>query len=101
IDVLILVSSSEGFPNVIGEAMSYGVSVIASDAGESHEIIGETGYKLFKPNKQDLIDIFEEIYRDRITLKNKGIKARKKIQEDYSIEKTITNYQNYYNSIGE
>lgn len=43
LNVFISPSWSEGFPNVIGEAMACGVYCVASDVGDCNEIIGSTG----------------------------------------------------------
>ena len=93
-------SSSEGFPNVIGEAMSAGLPVIAYDctAGPKDLIVhNETGYLIdlfdydsFKIHLEKLID--DDKLRSKM-----GVNAKEKISQfsleniGYKFEKFILN----------
>ena len=75
-------SSSEGFPNVIGEAMSAGLPVVAYDciAGPSDMVIdGENGFLIPLFDKDSFIGKLRYIMEDPIVRAKMGEKARNRI----------------------
>jgi len=98
IDVLILTSKTEGFPNVIGEAMSIGVPVICTNAGESWEIIKDSGYKIGL-DYMELVEVLEDIYNNPPQLKEKSQKAYRIIRDNYTLQKIVEEYKEYYKEV--
>lgn len=77
-------SSSEGFPNVIGEAMSYGLPVIAYDctAGPSDLVVhGETGFLIEERDQRSYIRNLEKLMQDPVLREKQGAKAIEKIRD--------------------
>ena len=95
IDLLLLVSHSESFPNVVAESMLCSTPVLSSDAGCARQIIGKFGFII---KKNDYLSIAENLKKTILVLKNRkklnNLKAdsRKKIQLNYSIEKMSNEY---------
>lgn len=102
INLLLLTSKKEGFPNVIGEAMSYGVPVAATNAGDSHTIIGGCGYKIDdnKSNEDISNDLYQMITNRKI-LKEKSKLSKARIEMNYASNKILNNIKLVYKKIGE
>jgi glycosyltransferase involved in cell wall biosynthesis len=87
LDLFASSSYSEGFPNVIGEAMACGVPCVVTDTGDSALIVGEVG-RAVAPRSPEalsavLISCMEKNRREM------GIKARARILDNFSLERMI------------
>lgn len=97
IDIATSSSISEGFPNAIGEAMACGVPCVATDAGDSGLLMGDTGLLINRKSPQDLCKAWDMIAR--ITPEARlemGARGRERIQKLYSQDKTTRSYEDLY-----
>jgi len=97
-DIALCLSSwGEGFPNVIGEAMCSGLTVVATDVGDSKMIVGEYG-SIIEPNNiiNAVREINEYIDMDESKRNRLGLKGRDFIIKNFSIENIGTEYYQLY-----
>jgi glycosyltransferase involved in cell wall biosynthesis len=96
-DVLASSSWSEGFPNVLGEAMACGVPCVATDVGDSARVLGEFGRIVPPCDSTSLSMAVTELLRldpnERIEL---GTAARSRVEAKYSISKIAGQYISLY-----
>ena len=94
-------SSSEGFPNVIGEAMSYGIPVIAYDcvAGPSDLIEdGETGFLIEDRNQKAYEQKLNRLMQEQDLRNRLGAKSVEKIK-DFDADVIADQFFNFINNI--
>jgi glycosyltransferase involved in cell wall biosynthesis len=98
LDVLVLSSAfGEGFPNVVGEAMSCGVPCIVSDVGDAAAIVGETGLIVPPSDVEALIRAMTKFVEMRASQRMAlGDEARSRIVNHYAIEKIVAAYESLY-----
>lgn len=98
-DLFILPSLWEGMPNVILEAMSQKVPVVASKVGGVPELIEdrETGFLVKPKNSKALADKIKYVLNlsqeERTAI---GERAKKVVMERFSFEKMVGKYQELY-----
>lgn len=96
-DLLILCSVwGEGFPNVLGEAMSCELCCISTPVGDAPDILEDVGYLVPLDDVDFLIEKVKNCMDNPEELNKLGRKARIKIVNQYSMEKTINSYLNIY-----
>jgi len=91
----IVVSSSawgEGFPNVIGEAMASEVPCVVTDVGDSAYIVGKYGRVCPVGDDQCIASSLLQLIENKQERKTAGKQARKRIKENYSMDKIKKEY---------
>ena len=96
IDLLILTSHSESFPNVIAESMLCSTPVLSSDAGCSKKIIDEYGFVTTNNSHQYIFKNLKKIINFYIINKSKWKflknKSRSHIKKNFSVPKMSNSY---------
>lgn len=96
-DIATSSSISEGFPNALGEAMACRVPCVATDAGDSRLLLGDTGIVVDRKSPQELCKAWDIIARmTPETRLDMGSRARERIQKHYSQDKTTRSYEDLY-----
>jgi glycosyltransferase involved in cell wall biosynthesis len=99
-DIAVLSSYSEGFPNVIGEAMACGVPCVATDVGDARWIIGETGRIVPAQNSDALAKGIEELIQLGMGGRRQlGDAARERIAREFSLPMVVRKYENLYSQL--
>jgi len=86
-DLLVCPSWSEGMPNVILEAMSNGLAVIATDVGAVSGLVNkQTGWLIPKANTELIVETILSIIAQRETIQVKKKAALDHIRQSYTWE---------------
>ena len=101
LDIVTLTSAhGEGFPNVLGEAMSCGVPCVATDVGDAAMLIGPTGAIVPPRDPETLAAAWERM----VVLGEEGRRAfgqeaRSRIERHYEIGAVVARYEALYEDI--
>ena len=99
-DVFVLTSIKEGLPNVIMEAMSVGLPVVATDVGGVSELVkhGETGFLVPSGDRDELVKYCKTLIDDSKLRFAMGQKGRDFIVQNYSAEKMVREFKDIFES---
>lgn len=97
LDMLVLSSISEAFPNVIAEAMACGKPCVVTDVGDAAYIVAETGIVVPTRNPKLLADgVLQMIAFGKDRIAEQGKSARNRIIQNFSLDKMIQSYNDLY-----
>jgi glycosyltransferase involved in cell wall biosynthesis len=100
LDVFCLSSRSEGFPNVLGEAMSIGIPCVATDVGDVRTLLSDTGIIVAKENASALCAGFAQLIELPRTMRDAmGQRGRDRIIAEFSAAKARERFEGIYMSL--
>ena len=99
--VLVHFGAVEGFGLVLAEAMACGIPVVAANSGGSKEIInnGEDGFLVEPESIEQYADAIESLVKSKSEIRRISKNARKKIEQQFSINKFVDNYEALYEQV--
>jgi glycosyltransferase involved in cell wall biosynthesis len=86
LDVLSLSSSTEGFPNVVGEAMACSIPCVVTSVGDATWIVGDEGIVVPPENSSALADGLEQMIIMSVeSRKAMGARARARVETCFEV----------------
>jgi glycosyltransferase involved in cell wall biosynthesis len=99
-DIFCLSSRTEGFPNVIGEAMATGLPCVTTDVGDARDIVADTGWVAPPRSPERLAACLDEALScPPESLQDRGKRARARIMSEFSIASVVDRYASLYQSV--
>jgi glycosyltransferase involved in cell wall biosynthesis len=99
-DVFCLSSRTEGFPNVVGEAMAMGIPCVVTDVGDAAMLVANTGIVVPRENSEALAHAVGKLVAkppsERQAL---GQRARDRIHAEFTIKRASERFSAIYDQI--
>jgi len=105
LDIHVLSSKSEGFPNVIAEAMACGLPCVSTNVGDAEIIIGESGVVCNSEDSQKLAEgimaLVNEAQKSPGQWRRRKTSARTRIADKYSLDRMVMQYETVWGFSGD
>ncbi len=99
-DLFVLSSMAEGFPNVVGEAMACGLPCVTTDVGDCRVIVGDTGLVVPPKDPPALANALREMLAlDPAQRRALGAAARARVVSEFSLAACVRQYESRWMQI--
>jgi glycosyltransferase involved in cell wall biosynthesis len=96
-DLFCLSSRTEGFPNVVGEAMAMGLPCVVTDVGDAAMLVADTGVVVPKEDSAALaIGLGQLLAITPDARQQMGQKAKARIHAEFSIDRARERFESIY-----
>ena len=97
-DVCVLTSLREGFPNAVLEAMTLGRPVVAAAVGGVPELVddGANGLLVSTRKPADFATAIHRLLDDKAFAAALGERARERVRREFSIDRMVQSYRALY-----
>jgi glycosyltransferase involved in cell wall biosynthesis len=101
LDIHVLSSVGEAFPNVLAEAMACGTPCVTTDVGDAAVIVGDTGWVVPHSNSGLLANAISEAIAEMQDSEKWAVRksmCRDRVVLNFSLERMVDNYHNVWRS---
>lgn len=99
-DIFCLPSRTEGFPNVVGEAMAMGLACVVTDVGDAAFLVADTGLVVSKEDSSALAEGICKLITMPIALREQmGQKAQARIHSEFSMDRARESFEVIYKKV--
>jgi glycosyltransferase involved in cell wall biosynthesis len=96
LDLHVLSSSAEAFPNVLAEAMACGTPCVSTDVGDAARIVSDTGWVVPPRNPDALAEALAKAiaaWRDAEGWRKRQQRARDHIAQEFAVDTMVARYR--------
>jgi len=97
--VILVPSFHETFGSIAAEAMACGKAVVASDSTALPEVVGNAGVLAKTGSVKDFAEKTKRLLENKALRKKIGKKARERVLENFTAEKTVNGYLKLFRSL--
>ncbi len=103
IDLHVLSSLGEAFPNVLAEAMACGVPCVSTDVGDAKEIVGQQGWVVPAQNSKALADAIMSALNERTSDPQKWLSRKldgiEHISSNFEVHNMVNSFHKIWNTV--